>query len=886
MVIGPRNILFLLVLVIPISLNDAFFFDNFICKIGFLRFLLNLFFNICGETKNPSPTPPPRTYNLDDFKGISNAYSMEKGIIKVDWDESFIEELSELEFNIFVALGIYNFSFVLETGSVQDLIDIFTNEPTYQYISKIDINTISIETPFLGQEHSLIVIAQESGDYSSNSRSKVVVAARSDPHIRDEINVVGVFFPTKRLEIRLADVPEETEHTLAFAGPVAIEATNLMVGDVVTGFTSKFDPFVRRILKIVENTPNSVILQVISIRIDEVFDELDLDSSFEVSRTANVQGRRRRLFLGGWFNDNIVQPVNDKVIKPIGDGLTKVGETIADIVDDGQFDESFKFSFVDVQEEWDFQVTALPQPGDPTIASLSVKGQANVDVSLNANIRVTIIAPTYAYVGINAEYSIGATLSYSVGQKQEYEKTIPIWKGEKYSKVVFVGPIPVELYAQPSLAFEVKASASLTVGTEVGFSSRGGTSIGVVYDAGANPIGRPELVPPFNDFDRTLPTLEGTGTLEAGAGLVLSIEAGLYRGLLSASIGLRGGVDAKLAGGVTVIGRDVIPTVNEFEVSLGFNIPLSAKFLYGAFEVAPGSPLWEKKWPIITLPMVDIELLDDHRCILGSNGAASVASLSLSAEPSYPDGVFVGNPVVGSTDWYITSTDGWLLDKKEATEVSLMKTGLGLLSAQPDATVTIAIQARFPPLLKIVATVSLNSLFPSDAIPCTGPGPCDGEPFFDELVRIIGDEFNTKIFLSQPPDPSKPLVPSTVYKFEDFVEALNKLQNAGTNFQFWLGDNCSIASQKAAMVNLAAFLGQAMRETIIFDACDENNWDLWRANIFKEPTSPPENLPALYPMSSGCGQLGQKYADVSVFVREQSAKCKQCFVSDLRISPI
>jgi hypothetical protein len=52
-----------------------------------------------------------------------------------------------------------------------------------------------------------------------------------------------------------------------------------------------------------------------------------------------------------------------------------------------------------------------------------------------------------------------------------------------------------------------------------------------------------------------------------------------------------------------------------------------------------------------------------------------------------------------------------------------------------------------------------------------------------------------------------------------------------------------------------------MRETIIYDACDENNWDKWRADIFKEPTSPEEFLPSLYPMSSGCGQLGQKYAD-------------------------
>ena len=74
-------------------------------------------------------------------------------------------------------------------------------------------------------------------------------------------------------------------------------------------------------------------------------------------------------------------------------------------------------------------------------------------------------------------------------------------------------------------------------------------------------------------------------------------------------------------------------------------------------------------------------------------------------------------------------------------------------------------------------------------------------------------------------------------------------------------------------MNIAAFLGQAMRETIIYDACDENNWDKWRADIFKEPESPEEFLPALYPMSSGCGQLGQKYADCNC-----DGKCvKQAF---------
>jgi hypothetical protein len=191
------------------------------------------------------------------------------------------------------------------------------------------------------------------------------------------------------------------------------------------------------------------------------------------------------------------------------------------------------------------------------------------------------------------------------------------------------------------------------------------------------------------------------------------------------------------------------------------------------------------------------------------------------------------------------------------------KTGLVTSSPEPVGMVTIAMQPQFPPLFKVVTTLSVDSLFPAEPIKCTYQSACAGEEFFNKLVETVDNEFNSEIFLFQPPDPSAPLVPSTVYKFEGFIQALTKLNNAGSSFQFWLGDEtgCPVESEKAALVNMAAFLGQAMRETIIYDACDENNWDLWRADIFKEPTSPPENLAALYPMSSGCGQLGQKYAE-------------------------
>jgi hypothetical protein len=145
-----------------------------------------------------------------------------------------------------------------------------------------------------------------------------------------------------------------------------------------------------------------------------------------------------------------------------------------------------------------------------------------------------------------------------------------------------------------------------------------------------------------------------------------------------------------------------------------------------------------------------------------------------------------------------------------------------------------------PPVLPPVPT--------SPSIPTPGD-QCLDERFFNDLSKRLSSEFNSQIFLSQ--TPANGLIPSSVYKFGDFITALNNLQSAGSQFQFWVGDECDLFSKKVALVNMAAFLGQAMRETIFYNACDENNYDKWIAS--RAP-------PAFYPMSSSCGQLGQDYS--------------------------
>jgi hypothetical protein len=115
----------------------------------------------------------------------------------------------------------------------------------------------------------------------------------------------------------------------------------------------------------------------------------------------------------------------------------------------------------------------------------------------------------------------------------------------------------------------------------------------------------------------------------------------------------------------------------------------------------------------------------------------------------------------------------------------------------------------------------------------------------DEL-ESVASVMNNEVFLYQMPD-EVTWVPSSIYKWEDFLAALNPMHNVGVaGDKYWLidpeaDDETNI---KYAKVAIAAFLAQSMKETIQYDACDENNW----------------SGPA-YHLDSACGQLGQMYAD-------------------------
>ncbi|GAA0371575.1 hypothetical protein GCM10009092_39880 [Bowmanella denitrificans] len=131
--------------------------------------------------------------------------------------------------------------------------------------------------------------------------------------------------------------------------------------------------------------------------------------------------------------------------------------------------------------------------------------------------------------------------------------------------------------------------------------------------------------------------------------------------------------------------------------------------------------------------------------------------------------------------------------------------------------------------------------------------PLTSIPALNTELESIESVVNNEVFLYQ--TPSNSWIPSTVYKWGDFLSALNAMHNQGVgDVKFWLIDeNADEATNILyAKVAIAAFLAQSMKETIQYNACDENNWSI--------NTGDPVN----YPLSSSCGQLQQNYSDYGV----------------------
>ncbi|MBU2886205.1 chitodextrinase [Gilvimarinus agarilyticus] len=123
----------------------------------------------------------------------------------------------------------------------------------------------------------------------------------------------------------------------------------------------------------------------------------------------------------------------------------------------------------------------------------------------------------------------------------------------------------------------------------------------------------------------------------------------------------------------------------------------------------------------------------------------------------------------------------------------------------------------------------------------------------NSTLLSVEQTMNTEAFLYEVSQGS--YAPSTVYKWNDYLKALSSMHNVGiAGKKLWLLDEKAddATNTKYAKVAIAAFLSQSMKETIRYNACDENNWSIGTGD------------PVDYPLSSSCGQLQQDYASYGV----------------------
>ena len=140
------------------------------------------------------------------------------------------------------------------------------------------------------------------------------------------------------------------------------------------------------------------------------------------------------------------------------------------------------------------------------------------------------------------------------------------------------------------------------------------------------------------------------------------------------------------------------------------------------------------------------------------------------------------------------------------------------------------------------------------------------------------DIMNSQVLRSQTPQGQ--LYPSYRYQLADFLSALTHMAEKGIGGKkFYTGEVDIPEGVRYGVVNAVMFLSQAYKESVQYDACDENNWELvndrfpvslfvWSLSLWRSfLTSLRRKL------SNACGQLGMSYQDFKCREDEKFMEC-------------
>ena len=124
---------------------------------------------------------------------------------------------------------------------------------------------------------------------------------------------------------------------------------------------------------------------------------------------------------------------------------------------------------------------------------------------------------------------------------------------------------------------------------------------------------------------------------------------------------------------------------------------------------------------------------------------------------------------------------------------------------------------------------STRSSPPSYEKPVTnGPNSRAAIEACEDVLSASREGINNNLFLYE--TPTGGWEPSTIYRYDGLAKALRVMYEDGVNGQYFYVGEEGKDGHVYGLVNIAAFLAQSMKETIRYDACDENSVSIIEMN--------------------------------------------------------
>ena len=365
------------------------------------------------------------------FDGIDDAISLFQGALSIIWDfphyvNGDIVDLESVRYHILSYAGTFDFKSVLENSNhtAETLISEFevnsVNETSgiqYHLVDDGEVFKFDLNTTFYGEAHALLVIAEVDGVLSRNANGIEVYASEVDPVVKEDVNIVGIFVPTDRLEVRVS----EDNTMLEFDGPVRQEHKDLVAGDYVYGISSApNEEFFLLVTSVIESSDQRVVLSTEVPKLEDVFDEIDFEFAVAMSRPEKVETspssrhkhrhliqarqsrlRERRL---NWFLDGL-QFIGDAVSGAFT-GAFEAGKDLWNVVTNGEVEKSFEL--IDIREEMTFEVK--PSHKNSTFEVSSEIGKMELKIDVRSDIYVSM---KVSFDQVKAEAGWRATSEYA-----------------------------------------------------------------------------------------------------------------------------------------------------------------------------------------------------------------------------------------------------------------------------------------------------------------------------------------------------------------------------------------------------------------------------------------------------------------------------------------